>query len=73
MAKRDALIERKVTVRREIERVQRELARMQVTPRTQQRQIRKLQDQLDKLMAEEATLRQDIDSAPVEGAPSDPS
>lgn len=68
MSERERLIARKGTVRREIERVQRELARMQVTPRTEQRRIRSLETQLDRLMAEEATLRQAIDSAPIDSA-----
>lgn len=63
MSDRATLIARKNTVRREIERVQRELAQAQVMPRTEQRRIRKLQDQLERLMAEEYTLRQEIDRA----------
>lgn len=71
MAQRETLIARKLTVRREIERLQRELAQAQVTPRTEQRRIRRLESQLDRLMAEEQTLRQAIDSAPIDGAPID--
>lgn len=63
MSDRERLIARKNTVRREIERIQRELAQAQVTPRTEQRRIRRLQDQLERLMAEEYTLRQEIDRA----------
>jgi hypothetical protein len=71
MSERERLIARKLTVRREIERVQRELSRMQVTPGTQQRRIRSLETQLDRLMAEEHTLRLAIDGAPGDGVPSE--
>ncbi len=61
MADRETLIARKQMVRRQIERVQRELAQVEALPRPDQRRIRKLQDQLDRLMGEEYTLRLAID------------
>lgn len=61
MADRETLIARKQMVRRQIERVQRELAQAETSPRPDQRRLRKLQDQLDRLMGEEYTLRLQID------------
>ncbi len=61
MADKESLIARKLAVRREIERVQREMAQARVSPRTEQRRIRKLETQLERLMAEEAALRLEID------------
>jgi hypothetical protein len=61
MADREALIARKHAVRRTIERVQRELERARATTPPPARQVRKLEDQLERLMAEEYTLRLAID------------
>lgn len=64
MADRAALIARKQQLRREIERAQRELdrARASVPPITG-RAVRRLEDQLERLMGEEYSLRIAIDQA----------
>ncbi len=61
MAAKESLIARKLAVRREIERVQREMAQARVSPHTEQRRIRRLETQLERLMAEESALRLEID------------
>lgn len=63
MTDRDQLIARKNDVRRQIERLRRQLAQEQVQPRPSARRVRQLQEQLDRLMAEEHELRLAIDSS----------
>ncbi|MEZ4619962.1 MAG: hypothetical protein R2867_31285 [Caldilineaceae bacterium] len=63
MADRDFLIARKQAVRREIEQVRRTLEREQSRPTPIKRRIAPLESQLEKLMAEEYTLRVAIDQA----------
>jgi chromosome segregation ATPase len=58
---RDQLIARKNDVRRQIDRIRRQLAQEQVQPRPSARRIRQLQEQLERLMAEEHELRLAID------------
>jgi len=63
MADREALIARKQMVRRQIEETRRRLtqARQPADGKPNKRQIRQLEDKLDRLMAEEYTLRLAID------------
>jgi chromosome segregation ATPase len=58
---REELIARKQAVRREIERYQRALAQAQAATPPAPRRIRDLEAQLERLMAEEYTLRLAID------------
>lgn len=64
---RDALIARKQEVRRLLEQMQRELARLEEQPVTwrTRRLRRKLESQIERLMAEEYALRLAIDRASV--------
>ncbi len=63
MADREALIARKQMVRRQIEETRRRLtqARQPANGKPNKRQIRRLEEKLDRLMAEEYTLRLAID------------
>lgn len=61
MADREALIARKHALRRRIEQLQREVERARSREATPARQIRRLEDQLERLMGEEYTLRLAID------------
>lgn len=62
---RPALIARKHAVRRQLEQAQRALAQAQTQPSTwrTRRQINSLQNQIERLMAEEYALRLAIDRA----------
>uniref|UniRef100_A0A7C1FGC4 Uncharacterized protein n=1 Tax=Caldilinea aerophila TaxID=133453 RepID=A0A7C1FGC4_9CHLR len=62
---RDALIARKQEVRRLLEQMQREMARLEEQPVTwrTRRLRRKLESQIERLMAEEYVLRLAIDRA----------
>lgn len=60
---RDQLIARKNDVRRQIDRLRRQLSQEQVQARPSARRIRQLQEQMDRLMAEEHELRLAIDSS----------
>jgi len=64
---RDALIARKQEVRRLLEQMQREMARLEEQPVTwrTRRLRRKLESQIERLMAEEYALRLAIDRASV--------
>jgi hypothetical protein len=64
---RDVLIARKQEVRRLLEQMQRELARLEEQPVTwrTRRLRRKLESQIERLMAEEYALRLAIDRASV--------
>jgi len=66
---RPALIARKHEVRRQLEQAQRTLAHAQAQPATwrTRRQIKSLQTQIERLMAEEYALRLAIDRAGREG------
>jgi hypothetical protein len=63
MTDREALIARKQMVRRQIEETRRKLtqARQPASGKPNTRRIRQLEDKLDRLMAEEYTLRLAID------------
>jgi hypothetical protein len=61
MVDRESLIARKHALRGQIERLQRELERARTASPANQRQMRKLEAQLEKLMAEEYSLRLAID------------
>ncbi len=62
MSNRDALIARKQTVRRQIERLVCELAAArQAQPPVAPRRVQRLEQELERLMAEESTLRLAID------------
>ena len=62
MPDRDALIARKQTVRRRIERLVREVeAARQTQPPVPPRRLQRMEQELERLMAEETTLRQAID------------
>ena len=63
MADRFTLIARKETVRQRISQLQRELAQVQAQQPPAPRQIARLQQQLEQLMAEEYNLRIAIDQA----------
>jgi len=63
MADRFVLIARKQDVRQQIERVRRRLEREQGQTSPNRRQISQSEAQLDQLMAEEATLRVQIDQS----------
>jgi len=63
MADRDALIARKQEVRRRIEQLRRTLELERVKAPTGNRQISRLETQLEALMAEEYTLRVRIDQS----------
>lgn len=63
MSNREALIARKQEVRRQIERAQRQLTSLRVSPKPRHREVRKLEDELERLMAEESTLRVEIDQS----------
>lgn len=63
MTDRDQLIARKNDARRQIERLRRQLSQEQVQPRPSARRIHQMQEQLDRLMAEEHELRLAIDSS----------
>lgn len=67
MADREALIARKHALRRRIEQLQREVAQARSRDITPARQIRQLEDQLERLMGEEYTLRMAIDRSPANG------
>ncbi|GIV78903.1 MAG: hypothetical protein KatS3mg050_3297 [Litorilinea sp.] len=65
MADRYQLIARKQEVRRQIERLQRELEALRAQPgRGQQRRVARLEGELERLMAEEYQLRMAIDRSP---------
>ena len=59
---RTTLIARKYELRRRLERAQRDLA--QAEARGDHRQVRRLQDDVERLMAQEYDLRQAIDRSP---------
>ena len=62
MSNRDMLIARKQEVRRRIERLVREVeAVRQAQPSSPPRRLRRMERELERLMAEETTLRQVID------------
>jgi chromosome segregation ATPase len=63
MADRETLIVRKQAVRRRIEQLRRTLEREQAKVPPPQRQISRLETELEKLMAEEYNLRVAIDQA----------
>ncbi|MCC6453714.1 MAG: hypothetical protein IT328_02100 [Caldilineaceae bacterium] len=58
---RETLIARKHTVRRQIERCQRQLEQLRQSEPLNARRIRTLEAELDRLMGEEYTLRLAID------------
>ena len=62
---RESLIARKHEVRRQLERAQAALAQLENTagPKQDRRRIAQLQNQIDRLMAEEFNLRLAIDQA----------
>lgn len=62
---RESLIARKHEVRRELERAQAALAQLEnaAGPKQDRRRIAQLQNQIDRLMAEEFNLRLAIDQA----------
>ena len=62
---RESLIARKREVRRELERAQAALAQLEnaAGPKQDRRRIAQLQNQIDRLMAEEFNLRLAIDQA----------
>lgn len=65
MADRYQLIARKQEVRRQIERLQRELEALRAqVGRGQQRRVARLEGELERLMAEEYQLRMAIDRSP---------
>jgi hypothetical protein len=61
MPDREALIARKQEVRRQIERAQRALAQARAATPANSRRVRTLEAQVERLMAEEYTLRLAID------------
>jgi phage FluMu protein gp41 len=62
MSNREALITRKQTVRRQIERLVRQVeAAREAQPPTPPRRLQRLEQELARLMAEETSLRQAID------------
>lgn len=62
MSNRDALIARKQIVRRQIERLVRDLeAARQAQPPAPPRRLQRMEQELERLMAEESTLRLAID------------
>ncbi len=63
MADQAALIARKQAVRRRIEQLRRRVEREERKQPPAQRQIRKLEDELERSMAEEYNLRMAIDRA----------
>lgn len=63
MANRDTLIARKEEVRRKLEQMRRTLERERAKDPPSQRQINRLETQLEQLMAEEYNLRVAIDRA----------
>jgi uncharacterized protein (DUF3084 family) len=61
MADQATLIARKHEVRRELGRAQGELARLHAQPDPPVKRLRTLEEQIERLMAEESSLRQAID------------
>lgn len=62
MSERETLIARKLVVRRQIEKLTREIEAGRLTrPPMSTRRLRRLEQQMEQLMAEETTLRQAID------------
>lgn len=61
MSNRNTLIARKESVRARITQTQRELERERILQRPNSKRIRQLEQQLERLMAEEHELRQEID------------
>ena len=62
MSNREALIARKQSVRRQIERLVRQVeAAQQAQPPVPPRRLQRLEQELERLMAEETNLRQAID------------
>lgn len=65
MSDRTSLIARKEAVRSRLSQLQHELERTRLQPRSSGKQVRRIEEQIEQLMAEEAQLRQQIDqSAP---------
>ncbi len=65
MNERSSLIARKESVRARLVQLQRELERARLQPHAG-KQVRRLEDQIEQMMAEEAQLRQAIDQSPQE-------
>lgn len=63
MSEREMLIARKREVRRELERAQRELETLRDRPNLPDREIARLENQVEQLMAEEFNLRVAIDQS----------
>jgi hypothetical protein len=63
MSERSELIARKETVRARLVQLQRELERSRLQPHAG-KQVRRLEEQIEQLMAEEQQLRQAIDQSP---------
>ena len=61
MSNRHTLIARKEAVRARLTQTQRELERERTLPRSNSKRIRQMEQQLERLMAEEQELRQEID------------
>jgi hypothetical protein len=62
---RDALIAQKSLVQNRIVQTRKQIEREHLQQRPNQKSIRRLDEQLERLMAEEAELRQKIDKAAV--------
>ncbi len=65
MTDRATLIAHKETVRQQIERARRDLAREEMRAAPSARRIQQLQEQIERLMADEFNLRIAIDRSPV--------
>jgi chromosome segregation ATPase len=63
MSSREELIARKHEVRRRIEAAQRQLSTLRVSPKPRHREVRKLEEEIERLMAEESSLRVEIDQS----------
>lgn len=61
MSNRNLLVQRKEAVRARVTQTQREMEREQMQPRPRTKRIRQLEEQLERLMAEERELRLEID------------
>lgn len=63
MSERSSLVARKESVRARLAQLQRELERTRLQPRSSGKQLRRIEEQIEQLMAEEAQLRQQIDQS----------